>query len=205
MHNGAFEDGPGRSEIGASTDDFTVAGHDGMSMYAVVGCGECSTLWILEGRPETTSCPTCGKRRKFADRRRFVETDDVAHARRVRAAMLAARQDDTDTFEAVPTDDELESAVADGVIDETAYLEASGLDVEEIESVGERAGGATTGSGSRRSIVEEAIDAVEEPTEDAIVAYATERGVPRSAARSILEKLRRSGEVTRRDGTYRSL
>ena len=174
-------------------------------MYAVVGCGECSTLWILEGRPETTTCPTCGKRRKFSDRRRFVETDDVEHARRARAAMLAARQDDTDAFDAVPADDEIESAIADGVIDETAYLEASGLDVDEIESAGERVQGAGAGSGSRRSIVESAVDAVEEPTEEAIVAYATERGVPRSAARSILEKLRRSGAVTRRDGTYRSL
>jgi len=61
-------------------------------MYAVVGCSECSNLWIIEGRSDTTQCPRCGSRKGYEKRKKFVETDDAAHARDVRASMLANRQ-----------------------------------------------------------------------------------------------------------------
>ena len=55
-------------------------------MYAVVGCSECSALWILDGQPDRTECPRCGRSHSADRLKRFVETDDKDHAREVRAS-----------------------------------------------------------------------------------------------------------------------
>src|SRR6056297_2742917 len=69
-----------------------------IGMYAVVGCSDCQALKIVEGRPETTQCPRCGKRRTFEKLKKFVETDDEDHAREVRSSMLATRQGEGEAF-----------------------------------------------------------------------------------------------------------
>ncbi|MFC6768301.1 DUF5817 domain-containing protein, partial [Natrinema soli] len=107
-------------------------------MYAVVGCSECSNLWIIEGRSDTTQCPRCGSRRGYEKRKKFVETDDAAHARDVRASMLANRQGEGEAFAKLDSFAELEDDVADGVVDDEEYLEGSGLDVEAVEAAGDR-------------------------------------------------------------------
>ena len=54
-------------------------------------------------------------------------------------------------------------------------------------------------------VVREAIRATDRPTEDEVAAYAAERGVPDAAARDLLEKLTRRGEVSESRGRYRLL
>ncbi len=174
-------------------------------MYAVVGCSECSHLWLLEGRSETTECPRCGTRRRYEQRRTFVETEDVDHAREVRASMLANRQDEGDAFAAVDSFASLEDEVRDGVVSDEEYLSESGLDAAEIDAAGDRDPRGSVNHGSRREIVETAIETLEEPTESAIVDFAGERSVPADAAREILEKLVRSGDASESRGTYRLL
>jgi hypothetical protein len=61
------------------------------------------------------------------------------------------------------------------------------------------------GSRSREETVRAALQEIEEPTENDVVAYATERGVPESAAETILTKLVRAGEVVENGGRYRLL
>lgn len=173
-------------------------------MHAVVGCGECSNLWIVEGRSESSECPRCGTRRAFAKRKKFVETDDPDHAREVRASMLAARQDQSDAFADLDSFSALAEDVADGVIDDEAYLRGAGLDTEEVAAAGDRTPGSSPSS-SRKETVERAIADLEEPTEPEIVEYAGDRGVPEDYVRKALEKLRRRGEVTESGGRYRRL
>ena len=174
-------------------------------MYAVVGCSECSNLWILEGRSETTQCPRCGARKATDKRKKFVETDDAAHARDVRASMLANRQGEGDAFAELDSFADLEADVADGVVDETEYLEESGLDAAEIDAAGDRDPRGTTRSGSNREIVERALETLAEPTEDEIIEYAAERGIDPDYVVDALEKLTRRGVVSESRGRYRLL
>ena len=175
-------------------------------MYAVVGCDECAALWIVEGRPETSQCPRCGKTRKYEKRRQFVTTDDKDHAREVRASMLAARQGYGEEFTDLDSFAEMEEYVDDSGVDDETYLAAFGIDSEETEAAAERSGTRTaSGGNSQKDTVLEALHTLDAPDESSVVAYAGESGVDPGAARKILEKLRRAGEVTERDGQYRLL
>ena len=174
-------------------------------MYAVVGCSECSALWVIEGRPETTQCPRCGSRRKFELRRKFVETEDADAAREVRASMLAERQDLGEAFDGLDSYAEMEARVEEDVIDDDTYLESKGVDSDAAAAAGQRATEGAGGSTSREEIVRNALAELDAPDEDSIVAYATERGVPDEYARRALQSLVRSGEVSENGGRYRRL
>ncbi|NKE34291.1 replication protein H [Natronococcus sp. JC468] len=174
-------------------------------MYAVVGCSECSHLWMIEGRSETTQCPRCGSRKAYERRKKFVETDDADHARDVRASMLANRQGEGEAFAKLDSFSELERDVADGVVDDETYLEESGLDADELAAAGERDPRGTTNSGSKKEIVERALAELERPTAEEVADYAGEHGVSAEYVRDALEKLTRRGEVSESRGRYRRL
>ena len=171
-------------------------------MYAVVGCGECSTLWVVEGRPETTRCPSCRKRHRFERLKKFAETDDADAARQARTALLTDRSehapDELDSFA------DLESRAESGGMSDEEFLDRSGLDAERVREVGERAteGG---GSQSRMETVRAALADLDRPTEEEIVAYARERDVPAEFTERALEKLVRRGAASEHRGQYRSL
>ncbi|WP_135661548.1 DUF5817 domain-containing protein [Halorhabdus rudnickae] len=174
-------------------------------MYAVVGCSECSALWVLEGRPETTQCPRCGTRRNFELRRKFAETEEADAAREIRAKMLAERQDLGEAFDGLDSYAEMETRIEEAVIDDETYLESNGVDSDATAAAGRRAGEGTGGSTSRRDTVIEAVERLDSPDEDDIVEYTTERGVPEGYARRALQSLVRSGEVSETGGCYRRL
>lgn len=179
-------------------------GAERTGVYAVVGCSECSMLWVVEGRPETSQCPRCGTRRPYAKRRKFVSTEDEDHAREVRASILANRQGHGEAFAELDSFAEMDAHVDDVGPDDAKYLEASGIDSEAVAEAGERAGQSRAGGGrSRRETVRAALRDLEEPTEDDVVAYASERGVPAEYARKALEKFVRAGEATENRGVYR--
>lgn len=69
-------------------------------MYYVVGCSDCSALWILEGEQETTVCRSCGTRHDTDGLKRFIETEEKAVAREARAEMLAERAGHGDEYRA---------------------------------------------------------------------------------------------------------
>jgi hypothetical protein len=171
-------------------------------MYAVVGCGECSSLWVVEGRPETTNCPTCRKRHRFEKLKNFAETDDADAAREARATLLAGRSDhapdELDSFA------ELESRAGAGGLSDEEYLRQSGLDAECVSAAGERATEPRK-SQSRMDIVREALTELGRPTEEEIIAYARERDVPGEFVERALEKLVRRGAVSEHRGVYRLL
>jgi hypothetical protein len=171
-------------------------------MYAVVGCSDCAMLWIVEGRPETSECPRCGTRRQYSKRRQFVTTDDEDHAREVRASMLAQRQDRGDAFAELPSFAGMETHVDEAGPSDETYLAGSGVDPDAVAAAGERAS-ESRDSRSRKETVELALRELDEPTEEDVVAYADERGVPAEYARKALRKLVRAGEATENGGVYR--
>lgn len=174
-------------------------------MYAVVGCNRCSNLWIVDGRPERTQCPRCGKSRQYAKLKKFVSTDDEDHAREVRASILANRQGEGETFAEMDSFGELTDRVEEAVVDDDEYLEASGIDASEVEAAGERAAAGSGGSRSRPEVVRDALRDLDDPTREAVAEYAEEHGVPGEKAGEILDRLARRGEVTESGGTYRLL
>lgn len=176
-------------------------------MFAVVGCGECDALWVVEGRPQTTGCPRCGKRHRFDRLRRLAETEDEDRARQARTALLAERSGHGDAVEELGTFGELGDAAADAVVSDEEYLRDAGIDVDEVEAAGDRAGGGghTARSSPRPDVVLDALHELDAPTESDIVDYATERGVPPGAAGDLLERLVRRGEASEDGGRYRLL
>jgi hypothetical protein len=175
-------------------------------MYAVVGCSDCQALWVIEGRPDRSQCPRCGTTRAFEKRRQFVTTEDEDHAREVRASMLAARSGHDEAFADLDSFAELDAQVESAGIDDETYLDAAGLDADEVADAAEQKTESAGASGqSREATVREALREVDDPTEAAVVAYAEERGVPPEYTERALAKLRRAGEVSEHRGTYRLL
>jgi len=172
-------------------------------MYSVVGCTDCSALWVIEGRPETSQCPRCGKRRQFDLLRKFAQTETVDAARQARAAMLAERQDLGEAFDGLDSYAEMEAAVSEAVIDDDEYLESKGVDSNEAADAGRRVTEGAGGSTSREETVRTALADLADPDEEAIVAYAAERGVPEEYTRRALTSLVRAGDVSENRGTYR--
>jgi len=176
-------------------------------MYAVVGCGSCGTYWLLsdpDGQ-ESATCARCGTRHRTDRLKRFYESAERAAAAEARAKLLADKRDESAAFERAGTVADLEREVeaSDGAVDDREYLERSGVDPEAVA-----AAGAGDGGGSRSRSREEVVrDALREgnTTEESVVTYATDRGVPAEAARDLLDRLTRRGEATVSRGEYRLL
>jgi hypothetical protein len=167
-------------------------------MYRVVGCRNCRSLWTVEGRPETTRCPRCRTRHRFEKLRSFAETETSAAAARVRSAMLAERSDDGEFLDPGEID-------VDAVgMDEVEFLSASGVDTDAVVAAEKRAEGSGR-SRSRRQIVLDGLTELEEPTAAELVEYAAEAGVEEAYVERAIQKLRRSGEVTRTGNGYRKI
>ena len=174
-------------------------------MYAVVGCNNCSALWVVEGRPETTECPRCAKRHRFQKLKQFHSTTDPDQAKQARAAMLADRQGQSEAFANLDDFAAMERSLDDAGVGDETYLQESGIDTEEVAAAAERADSGTSGSRTRQEILRDAIRTQDEPTENEVLDYASEHGVPREKASDLLEKMVRSGEASRSRGVYRLL
>lgn len=173
-------------------------------MYAVVGCTECGTYWLLADpdHSETATCPRCGRRHQVRKLRRFYESPDREAAREARAALLADDRGESEAFAEVGSVAELDAVLEDAGVDDREYLAGSGLDPEEVEDAGEVSGST---SRSRDEVVRDALRERDRPTEAEVVDYATDHGVPAAAARDLLDKLTRRGEVSESRGRYRLL
>jgi hypothetical protein len=175
-------------------------------MYAVVGCNRCGNLWLVSDPDdaETAQCSRCGKRHRLEKLRRFHETDDREAARQARAALLAQKGDADDSFAEVDSVAEMEAQLDSVGITDEEFLAGSGIDPDAVADAADAAEG-SSGSRSREEIVRDGLRETEEPTVDAVVEYAVEHGVSEGAARDLLDRLRRRGEVVERGATLRLL
>lgn len=172
-------------------------------MYRVVGCSDCSALWVLEGRPDTSQCPRCRSQKSMDKRRTFFQSEDADEAREARSRLLAQRQEEDEAFAAVDDFASLEGQIDAAGPDDETYLAESGLDPERIAEAGELP--THGGSTSRQETVRTALRELAEPDAEAVRTFCANRGVPEAMTDTILEKLVRTGEVTETDGIYRLL
>jgi hypothetical protein len=175
-------------------------------MYAVVGCNGCGNVWLLSNPDDADSaqCSRCGKRHRTRKLKRLYQSEDREAAREIRAAILAEKRGETASFDRIDSVAEMERRLDDAGVDADDYLAASGVDPDEVAAAGERAT-ASRASRDRPTVIRDAIRTADRPDEDAIVAYATDHGVPAEAARDVLERLVRRGEVSEHRGRYRLL
>ena len=175
-------------------------------MYAVVGCTNCSMLWLLTDpdSADSATCPRCERTHQTSKLKRFFESEDRSAAREARSALLAKQQGDSEAFADVAHVSELEEQAEDAGIDDREYLEASGLDPDSIAAAGETT---RETAGSHDEIVREAVREAgdDRPTEREIVDYAADRGVPEGKTSKLLEKLCRVGDASESRGRYRLL
>lgn len=171
-------------------------------MYAVVGCTDCGSYWLLSDPREsdTATCPRCGRRHQTKKLNRFFESENRDDAREARAALLAKKRGDSEAFDSVPHVSELEADVGAGGVSDDDLLESAGLDTDEVAAAG------NVSKDRSRSRDEVVRDGVRECDSEAdVLEYAVENDVPREAASDLLEKLRRRGEVTESGGSLRLL
>ncbi len=176
-------------------------------MYAVVGCNNCSMLWLLTDPRDskTAQCPRCGKTHQTKKLKQLFTSDDRSAAQQARSALLAKKQGASEAFADVEHVVELEAQADEPVVEDREYLDAAGLDADEVAAAGEYS---TSSSKSRDEILREAVEKAgdgERPTEADILAYTTEQGVPREKASELLIKLCRRGEASESGGRYRLL
>lgn len=172
--------------------------------YAVVGCSECSALWVVEGRPETTGCPRCETRHQFGTLKQFVTTDDEDHAREVRASILANRAGQGDAFAEVDDFAALDDYVEDAGLSDDDYLAEAGVDTDEVAAAAERAESSGR-SLSKRDAVRTALRELDAPTEREVKAFAAEHGVSGEYVEGALARFQRAGDVVEEGGGYRLL
>lgn len=176
-------------------------------MYAVVGCNRCGNLWLLSNPDgaETAQCSRCGKRHQIGKLRRFHETDDREAARQARAALLAQKGDAGEAFDQVDSVAEMEDRIDSVGVSDEEFLAGSGIDPDAVAEAAESATEGPSGSREREETVRDGLRETDEPTVEAVIAYAVEHGVPEDAARDLLDRLRRRGDVIESGGTLRLL
>ncbi|WP_255148730.1 DUF5817 domain-containing protein [Halorarius halobius] len=168
-------------------------------MFAVVGCSDCGALWVVEERPDSTSCPRCGTRHRYEKLKKFAETEAAEAAKEARSRLLQARGESDAELDDFAS---LERDAMDAGMDDDEFLTASGVDADAVAEAGEVDGG---GSRSRREVVVDALRELDRPTAAEVRAYATDRGVDADYVDDALAKLRRRGEVSESGGRYRLL
>lgn len=172
-------------------------------MYTVVVCSTCQYCWIVQNRPERTNCGRCDKSHQFKNLRKFHTTEDLGEAKFARATVRAEVVGDTDGFESAKDAGALNVDI-DQAVDDEEYLDAHGIDLDELDDVEERAtSGAGETSRSRSKIVRDAISENDATTEAEVIAYAVEFDVTESAAEKTLQKLQHDGEVIETREGYR--
>jgi predicted Rossmann fold nucleotide-binding protein DprA/Smf involved in DNA uptake len=174
-------------------------------MYSVVGCSNCDALWVVDGRPESTSCPRCEKRHRFGKLKKFHQTADATEAREARSRLFATRSGNADALDQLEDFATLGRLAEDTGVDEGEYLEMSGVDTSEVAAAGDRAERGQARSRSRREVILDALRQQENPTTEEVHAYATDAGVPAEYVDRALMKLSQAGEISESGGRYRLL
>jgi len=175
-------------------------------VYIVVGCSDCESVKIATEGNETTVCNKCQSQIDLKKARRIFRSDDLEEAKEARSMALARRQG----FGGIAEEIAEEGIVSDTVTErlgEDELMEEEGVDTEAVEEAGDVSRDATDGESKPQArIVKDAVEFLDEPTDDDIAEFAEERGVGHEKAFEIVDKLCMEGEAMRtREGVVRLL
>jgi len=173
-------------------------------VYKVVGCSNCESVKIAVESDETTVCNRCQKQIDVSAARNIFRSDDLEEAKEARSMALARRQG----FDGIADEIVEDGIVSDNVGDrfgEDELLEEEGVDTEAVEDAGDVSRDSPDrDSKAQNRIVRDAVEFLDEPTDDDIAEFAADRGVDRDKAFEIVDKLCMEGEAMRtREGFVR--
>jgi len=175
-------------------------------VYIVVGCSDCESVKIAKRDHETTVCNKCQSQIDLGKARKIYSTDDLEEAKEARSMAIARRQG----FGGIADEIAEEGIVSEEVTErlgEEEMMEEEGVDTEAVEEAGDVSRETTDAeSKPQKRIVKDAVENLDEPTDEDIAGYAEERGVGREKAFDIVDKLCMEGEAMRtREGVVRLL
>lgn len=176
-------------------------------MYSVIGCSDCESVKIVEGNPETTVCNRCQAQIKVATARVIFESGDLQEAKEARSLAMAKRNGFDYLADEMVDREILNETVTQNVAEEELISEKADEDPMEIEEAGDIDKPKTAEERDpKKRIVMDAIEFLEEPTDDDVVEFAEDRGVEPDRAAEIVDKLCMEGEAMRtREGVVRLL
>lgn len=165
-------------------------------MYTVVLCPDCQFVWIVNGQPDRTSCQRCQSSHKFGKIRHLKRVESNEEAREWRTALWADINGRKEEFEEVTKQvDIFEDRDLD--VDHDEVFEKYGVNKDEVEEASDVK---RKKSQSDRDVITSALEDLENPSTDEVVSYASERGVGEEKTLKVIEKLRRSGQLIRKNG-----
>ena len=171
-------------------------------MYDVVGCGQCSTLWIRSGEAATATCPRCGKRHQVDRLKPLAQAATADGAREARTQLLAERG--ADNPDAIAGFAEIAEAASEPIVSEVAHMKQAGVDVDAVSAAGERAT-TTPRVTPRADRIKRILDEHAPVSRSVLIDAAEKEGIEPSVTRDILEKLTQRGAVLEMDDGYRLL
>jgi hypothetical protein len=152
--------------------------------HAVVGCPECTALWIITPDPETVTCPRCRTHHPRSNLRKLATTTSKTQARELRGRLLAQQHN------ADPT-----------AIDDTSYFSLEG-ELEPSDTTTQTAAEHTLNL-AKPELLKHTIQTLEDPTTDSIHHAMTTHGVDEEETTTLLEKLRHNGSIIKEHDQYR--
>lgn len=176
-------------------------------MFSVIGCSDCESVKIVKGTPETTVCNRCQAQIQVATARVIYESEDLQEAKEARSLALARRNGFDYLADEMVDREILNETVTENVAEEELIEEKSEEDPVEIEEAGDIDKPKTAEERDpKKRIVMDAIEFLDEPTDDDVVEFAEDRGVEPERAAEIVDRLCMEGEAMRtREGTIRLL
>lgn len=152
--------------------------------HAVVGCTECSGLWIITPDPDTAICPRCGTRHQTTKLRKLATTTSKTQARELRGRLLAEQH-----------------GVDADAIENTSYLTVEPDIDDPTKPTTETTDSAVTLS--KPELLEHTIHTLDTPTQETILDAMTAHGLKAEETTTLLEKLRHDGAIIKENDEYR--
>ncbi|MCX2819532.1 hypothetical protein EGH25_09240 [Haladaptatus sp. F3-133] len=175
-------------------------------MYKVVGCSNCESVKIAVEDDEKTVCNRCQNQIDVADARAIFRSENLEEAKEARSMALARQQG----FDGIADEIVEGGIVSENVGDrfgEDELMEDRGIDTDAVEEAGEVNRETTDGDSKPQTrIVKDAVEFLDEPTDEDVAEFAEERGVDRDKAFELVDKLCMEGEAMRtREGVVQLL
>ncbi len=166
-------------------------------MYTVVGCSQCESVKIVHGGSQTTVCNRCQSQINVGSARTIFESDDLEAAKEARSVAMAKRDGFDHLVEEIVEQDVVTEDVSQQVAGDE-LMQKEGVDAERAEQAGEVDRAKTDGESKPQvRIVKDAVEFLDQPTDEDVTEFAVDRGVSPEKVEEIVDRLCMEGEAMR--------